>query len=98
MIARRVEAARVYAGLRPQQVTDCANARLQPDQLSEVMVCDDNATLLLQTMIEQTRLSARAYHKVQRVARDITDLKVEPTISRATITEALAYWVMPLLV
>ena len=30
VIARRVEAARAYVGLRPQQAADCANARLQP--------------------------------------------------------------------
>ena len=97
VIARRVEAARAYAGLRPQQAADCANARLQPDQLAEVMICDDDATVLLQTAIEQSRLSARAYHKVQRVARSIADLKAEATISRATIAEALAYRAMPLL-
>ena len=68
VVARRVEAACAYAGLRPQQAADCANARLQPDQLAEVMICDDDATLFLQTAIEQTWLSARAYHKVQRVA------------------------------
>ena len=60
VIERRVEAARTYAGLWPQQSADCANARLQPDQLAEVMICDDYATLLLQTVIEQSRLSARA--------------------------------------
>ena len=97
VVARRVEAAPAYAFLRPQQVADCANARLQPDQLAEVMICDDDATLLLQTATEQSRISARAYHKVQRVARSIADLKAEATISRATIAEALAYRAMPLL-
>ena len=43
----RKYAARAYAGLRPQQAADCANSRLQPDQLAEVMLCDDDATLLL---------------------------------------------------
>jgi magnesium chelatase family protein len=97
VIARRVEAASAYAGLRPKQAADCANARLQPDLLAEVMLCDDDATLLLQTAIEQSLLSARAYHKVQRVARSIADLKAEATICRATISDALAYRAMPLL-
>jgi magnesium chelatase family protein len=61
------------------------------------MICDDDATLLLKTATEQSRLSARAYHKVQRVTHSIADLKAEPTISRATIAEALAYRAMPLL-
>ena len=47
VITRRVEAARVYTASRPQQAADCANARLQPDQLAEVMICDDDATFLL---------------------------------------------------
>ena len=97
VIARRVEAARAHAASWPQQAADFANAWLQPDQLAEVMICEDDATLLLQTAIEQSRLSARAYHKVQRVARSIADLKGEPTISCATIAKALAYRVMPLL-
>ena len=61
------------------------------------MICDDDATLLWQTEIEQSWLSARTYHKVQRVARSIADLKAEATISRATIADALAYRAMPLL-
>ena len=97
MISRRVEAARAHAGLQPQQAADCANARLQPDQPAEVMMCDDDATLLLQTAIEQLRLSAKTYHKVQRVACSIADLKAESTISRATISQSLAYRAMPLL-
>jgi predicted ATPase with chaperone activity len=89
---------RAYAGLRPKQAADCANARLQPDELAEVMICDDDATCLLQTAIEQSQLSAKAYQKVQRVAHSIADLKAELAISRATIAEALAYRAMPLLV
>ena len=60
------------------------------------MICDNDATLLLQTAIEQSQLYAKAYHKVQRVARSIADLKAEPMISRATISEALVYRAMPL--
>jgi magnesium chelatase family protein len=97
VVARRVEAARACAGLRPQQAADRASARLQLDQLAEVMICDDDAILLLQTAIVQSRLSARVYHKVQRVARSIADLKAESTVSRATIAEVLAYRVMSLL-
>ena len=61
------------------------------------MICEDDATLLLQTAIEQSRLSARAYHKVQPVASSIADLKAEPPTSRAKVAEALAYRAMPLL-
>ena len=85
------------AALPPQKAADCANARLQPGQMAEMMIRDDDATLLLQTAIEQLRLSAKTYHKVQRVACSIADLKAESTISRATISQSLAYRAMPLL-
>ena len=52
VIARHVEAARASAALPPQRPADCANARLQPGQMAEMMICDDDATLLLQTAIE----------------------------------------------
>ena len=83
--------------MRPMQGTDCANARLQPDQLSEIVNFDDDAATLLKTAIEHSRLSARAYHKIQRVARTIADLNAEATISLTTIVETLAYRAMPLL-
>ena len=72
-------------------------ARLQPDQLADIINFDENAALLLKTAVEQSHLSARAYHKIQRVARTIADLNAEALISRATIAEALAYRAMPLL-
>ena len=64
---------------------------MQPDQLTEVMICDDDATLLLQTAIEQFWLSARASHKIQLVERSAAELEAEVTVNRATIAEALAY-------
>ena len=56
-----------------------------------MMICDDDATLLLQTAIEQFRLFARASHKIQRVERSAAELEAEVTVNRATIAEALAY-------
>jgi magnesium chelatase family protein len=97
VIAQRVEAARAYAATRHNQGANCVNARLQPDQLADIINFDEDAALLLKTAVEQSHLSARAYHKIQRVARTIADLNAEAIISRATIAEALAYRAMPLL-
>jgi predicted ATPase with chaperone activity len=88
---------RASAALPPQQAADCANARLQPGQMAEMMICDDDATLLLQTAIEQSRLSARAFLKVQRLARSTAELEAQATTNRATIAEALAYRALPFL-
>jgi len=96
VIAQRVVAAKAYAASRPQQGANCANARLQADQLEAIVRCDDAAAALLKAAIEKTHLSARAYHKLQRLARTIADLTAEDVITRATMAEALAYRAMPL--
>ena len=72
--------------------------KIQPDQLADIINLDEDTTLLLKTSVEQSHLSARTYHEIQRVARTIVDLNAEPIISRATIAEALAYRTMPVLV
>ena len=97
VIANCVAAAQAYAATRPMQDADCENAQLQPDQLFEIVNFDDDAAALLKKEIEHSRLSARAYHKIQRVARTIADVNAEATISQTTIAEALAYRAMPLL-
>ena len=43
------------------------------------------------------RLSARAFHKVQRVARSTARLEAQATSNRVTIAEALAYRALPFL-
>jgi magnesium chelatase family protein len=96
-IAQRVVVARVFAATRQNQGADCVNVRLQPDQLADIINFDEDAALLLKTVVEQSHLSARAYHKLQWVVRTFADLNAEAIISRATIDEALAYRAMPLL-
>lgn len=46
---------------------------------------------LLDTAAERFRLSARAYHRILRVARSIADLDAAEQISRVHLTEALSY-------
>ena len=46
---------------------------------------------LLDTASERFRLSARAYHRILRVARSIADLEAAEQISRGHLTEALSY-------
>lgn len=46
---------------------------------------------MLEQIIEQLGLSARAYHRILRVARTIADLDGKSTIQRSHLTEAVGY-------
>ena len=54
-------------------------------------VADDAGLALLKTAISRLSLSARAYHRILKVARTICDLSNETTIQPAHIAEALQY-------
>lgn len=41
--------------------------------------------------MEQLKLSARAYHRILKVARTIADLDNSPNIQQQHLTEALSY-------
>ncbi len=52
---------------------------------------DDAGLTLLKTAIARLNLSARAYHRILKVARTIADLANEPAIKSAHIAEAVQY-------
>jgi magnesium chelatase family protein len=52
---------------------------------------DRDARALLLTAADRLRLSARAYHRVLRVARTIADLDAHPEVGASHIAEALRY-------
>ena len=54
-------------------------------------VADDTGLALLKTAISRLNLSARAYHRILKVARTICDLSDDATIQPAHIAEALQY-------
>lgn len=67
------------------------NARLAPRALATHCVLSEADSHLLQRAIMQLKLSARAYHRVLRIARTIADLAGEERISTPHLTEALGY-------
>ena len=71
-----------------------ANAHIRIDQQ---IIMDDAAQDLLRTAMDQTNLSAHAYHKILRVSRTIADLADDDKIGLAALFETLAYRAMPLL-
>lgn len=68
---------------------DVLNAHLPATDLQAQL--DSEAITFLQRAGERMALSARAYHRVLRVARTIADLAEEKTVSAAMVAEALTY-------
>jgi magnesium chelatase family protein len=52
---------------------------------------DDAGSALMRAAMQQLQLSARAYHRVLKVARTIADLSASETIAPAHLAEALQY-------
>ena len=67
------------------------NARLAARALATHCVLNGADSRLLQRAMIQLKLSARAYHRVLRIARTIADLAGEERIGTPHLTEALGY-------
>ncbi|MFB9067232.1 YifB family Mg chelatase-like AAA ATPase [Pseudofulvimonas gallinarii] len=68
-----------------------ANARLGGADLRRDVVLDPAATALLEQAAEKLELSARACHRLMRVARTIADLAGAASVDRAHLAEAVSY-------
>lgn len=67
------------------------NSDLKPTMLEEFCPMEENAKKLLEKAFAKYKLSARAYHKIVRVARTIADLAGQNIITSAHIGEAIRY-------
>ncbi len=68
-----------------------SNAQLQHAHLEKHCVLSPDDRQLLAQAIERLGLSARAYHRILRVARSIADLDESDRIGRAHLSEAIGY-------
>jgi magnesium chelatase family protein len=84
--ARAVQRAR-YAG----QEGVVVNADAEGDLLKAVVALSEAAEALLGEIARKFRLSARAYHRVLRVARTIADLEGSEPVDKRHIAEAASY-------
>jgi magnesium chelatase family protein len=85
VVAQRVSAAR---GIQLERA-GVANALLEGPALAALCKPDRGGQRLLERAVDRLRLSARAYHRVLRVARTIADLANEPGIAPQHVAEAL---------
>jgi len=67
------------------------NAKLAPKDIDEICKPDAAGEELLKSAIQRMGLSARAYHRVLKVARTIADLAGSEAIASAHIAEAIQY-------
>jgi magnesium chelatase family protein len=86
-VRERVE--RAYA--RQLERQGKANARLAPREVERFCATEDKASALLRQAIGKLNLSARAYHRVLKLALTIADLAGEATIGAGRVAEAIQY-------
>ncbi|WGG49778.1 YifB family Mg chelatase-like AAA ATPase [Rugamonas sp. DEMB1] len=87
VIAARVEQAR----LRQLQRQQKSNQQLLPRDIDRHCKPDRAGEYLLRSTMQQFQWSARAYHRVLRVARSVADLAGARTINQAHVGEAIQY-------
>jgi magnesium chelatase family protein len=86
-----VRARVVAARERQQRRAGRANAQLGNRALEQHCALTDTDRVLLADAIDRLGLSARAYHRIIKVARTIADLSEDESITTAHLTEALSY-------
>lgn len=67
------------------------NSQLTPREIDKVCALNPNDERLLDVAIEQLGLSARAWHRILKVARTIADLSGSDNIQTSHLTEAISY-------
>jgi magnesium chelatase family protein len=67
------------------------NAKLSTREIDAACVPDADGAALLKQAISRLGLSARAYHRVLRVARTIADLAGDASIAGAHVAEAIQF-------
>lgn len=87
----RVEAARAIQAERFAGTAIHLNSDMGPAEIREHCRLDDTGERLLRAAMEQLQLSARAYHRILKLARTIADLSADAAIAPHHLAEALQY-------
>jgi len=68
-----------------------SNSQMKPKHLKKFCRLDDAAQSILDRAVRQLGLSARAYHRILKVARTIADLEAAENIGSVHLLEAIQY-------
>ena len=87
----RVEGARDSQRLRFAGTATTTNGEMGPREVREFCKLDGAGRNLLRSAVHQLHLSARAFHRVLKLARTIADLAGEKEMAPAHLAEAIQY-------
>lgn len=90
-VRERVEAARAVQRKRFEGTSLQTNADMGPAEIRKFCPIDDTSTHLLKAAMQQMQLSARAYHRILKLARTIADLAGSENIQTVHVAEAIQY-------
>jgi magnesium chelatase family protein len=91
-VRQRVEAARERQRKRFEGVDGVmCNADMRPADVRKYCALDDAGSSLMKAAMNQLQLSARAYHRILKLARTIADLAGNEAIQPPHLAEALQY-------
>ena len=90
-VQARVELGRAHQQRRFNGTRLTSNAEMAPGEIRDFCLIDGTAQSLLQAAMKQLNLSARAFHRILKLARTIADLDDRESIAAADIAEAIQY-------
>ncbi|CAG36997.1 YifB family Mg chelatase-like AAA ATPase [Desulfotalea psychrophila] len=68
-----------------------SNSQMGGKEIEEFCQIDRDSSLLLERSVKKLGLSARAYHRILKIARTIADMELAPSIERPHIAEAVQF-------
>lgn len=90
-VRARVEAARARQRQRFAHTDLACNADMRPADVRKYCTLDEAGNALIRSAMAQLGLSARAFHRVLKLARTIADLAGADSIQPAHVAEAIQY-------
>ena len=90
-VQQRVTAAREIQQKRFEGTRFICNAEMTPAEVRAFCATDDSAQSLLKAAMNQMHLSARAFHRILKLARTVADLEQSEEIRAQHIAEAIQY-------
>ncbi|MBI5347828.1 MAG: ATP-binding protein, partial [Chloroflexi bacterium] len=91
VVRTRVERAREIQRRRFAGTTRTTNADMRPAEVRVHCKLDDTGLSLVRSAMTQLQLSARAFHRILKLARTIADLADAESIQPAHLAEAIQY-------